>query len=74
MPFPPPGDLPALGIKPTSHALAGGFFFFFLTIEPPGKPFLSMNWANFQVSTMYLSLFLLYPVLSLSVLLSAWGG
>ena len=33
LPFPPPGDLPNLGIKPTSLALAGGFF----TTEPPGK-------------------------------------
>ena len=35
--FPPPGDLPDLGIEPTSPAspvLAGGFF----TAEPPGKP------------------------------------
>ena len=28
------GDLPDPGIKPTSPALAGGFF----TTEPPGKP------------------------------------
>ena len=34
LPFPPPGDLSNLGIKPTSPALAGRFF----TIEPPGKP------------------------------------
>ena len=37
LPFPPPGDLPKPGIKPTSltsPALAGGFF----TTEPPGKP------------------------------------
>ena len=37
MPFPPSGDLPDPGVKPTSpasHALAGGFF----TIEPLGKP------------------------------------
>ena len=27
-------DLPRLGIKPVSPALAGGFF----TTEPPGKP------------------------------------
>ena len=36
LPFPPPGDLPDPGIKPTclaSPALAGGFF----TTEPPGK-------------------------------------
>ena len=35
--FPSPGDLPNLGIEPTSlmsPALAGGFF----TTEPPGKP------------------------------------
>ena len=31
---PPPGDLPDLGIEPTSPALAGGFF----TTEPSGKP------------------------------------
>ena len=34
LPFPSPGDLPDSGIKPTSPALAGGFF----TTEPPGKP------------------------------------
>ena len=33
LPFPSPGDLPDPGIKPTSPALAGGFFF----VEPPGK-------------------------------------
>ena len=36
--FPPPGDLPNPGIKPTSLGspeLAGRFF----TTEPPGKPF-----------------------------------
>ena len=32
-PFPLPRDLPDPGIKPTSLALAGGFF----TTEPPGK-------------------------------------
>ena len=34
LPFPSPGDLPNSGIKPTSPALAGGFFI----AEPPGKP------------------------------------
>ena len=34
LPFPPPGDLPDLGIELVSPALAGGFF----TTEPPGKP------------------------------------
>ena len=33
-PFLPPGDLPDLGIKPVSPALAGRFF----TTEMPGKP------------------------------------
>ena len=34
LPFPSPGDLPDPEIKPSSPALAGGFF----TTEPPGKP------------------------------------
>ena len=34
LPFPAPGDLPDLGIKPTSLVSAGRFF----TTEPPGKP------------------------------------
>ena len=33
-PFPSPGDIPNLGIQPTSPALAGRFF---ITV-PPGKP------------------------------------
>jgi len=33
LPFPSPGDLPDLGIKPAS-SIAGGF----LTAEPPRKP------------------------------------
>ena len=31
LPFPPPGDLPNLGVEPVSPALAGEFF----TTEPP---------------------------------------
>ena len=34
LPFPPPGDLPNPGIKPTSPTLAGGFF----NTEPLRKP------------------------------------
>ena len=34
LPFPTPGHLSNPGIKPTSPALAGGFF----TTKPPGKP------------------------------------
>jgi len=34
LPFPTPEDLPDLGIKPVSPALAGRFF----TTEPPGNP------------------------------------
>ena len=44
LPFPSPGHLPNLGIKPASPALAGTFF----TIEPPGKPLFALqaqsNW------------------------------
>ena len=36
LPFPPPGNLPNLGIEPASLELAGRF----CTIEPPGKPVL----------------------------------
>ena len=35
LPFLSPGDLPDLGIKPVSLALAGRFF----TTAPPGKPY-----------------------------------
>ena len=41
LPFPSPGDLPDVGIKPMSTALAGKFF----TIEPPGK---KMVWFKCQ--------------------------
>ena len=34
LPFPPPGELPDLGIEPASPALAGRFF----TSEPPELP------------------------------------
>ena len=34
LPFPSPGDLSVIRIKPASPALAGRFF----TTEPPGKP------------------------------------
>ena len=39
LPCPPPGNLPHPGIKPTSPAMAGGFF----TTEMPGEPFLSVS-------------------------------
>ena len=50
LPFPPPGELPNSGIKPTSPetlALAGRFF----TTELPGKPNISISTANFPWST-----------------------
>ena len=43
LPFPSPGDNADPGIKPTSPALAGGFF----ATEPPGKP--SRQW--FHINT-----------------------
>ena len=39
------------GIKPTFPALAGRFFFFFLTTEPPGKP----NMGSLELRTYLLS-------------------
>jgi len=44
LPFPSPGDLHDLGIKPISSALAGRFF----TTEPPGKPKQGVQEANAQ--------------------------
>ena len=41
LPFPPPGDLPHTGIKPTSPALSGGFFcisFFTLLVNNTRGP------------------------------------
>ena len=38
--FPPPGDIPDLGIEPASAALAGRFF----TPEPPVKPFFYLRY------------------------------
>ena len=60
LPFPSPRDLPDPGIKPTSPALADGFF----TAESPGKrmslflrvccnlaPRTSVFWSSFQCNT-----------------------
>ena len=40
--FPSPEDLPDLGFKPASLALAGGFF----TTKPSGKPFAFVRRCN----------------------------
>ena len=42
LPYPSPGDFSYTGIKPTSPALAGGFF----TTEPPGKTVNSIEDQN----------------------------
>ena len=42
LPFPTPGDLPNLGIKLVSLALAGGSF----TTEPSEKPQNTMHWLE----------------------------
>ena len=44
---PSPGDLPKPGIKPTSPALASGFF----TPEPPGKPRLEYKWFLWNIAS-----------------------
>ena len=60
LPFPPPGDLPNLGIKPVSPALADRFF----TTEPPGKP----GWREYNSDKGTLALFLQVPTGWLSFL------
>ena len=45
LPFPSPGGLPNPGSKPTSPALAGGFF----TTEPPGKLALIVLMLHFPI-------------------------
>ena len=42
LPFPPPGDLPDPGIKPSSPALAGRFF----TTEPSRKGYKFFSWPQ----------------------------
>ena len=52
LPFPPPGDLPNPGIKPTSllsPALTGGFFM----AEPSGKPKPVHNYMSIAVCQLY---------------------
>ena len=49
LPFPPPGDLPDLGIEPPSPALAGRFF----TTEPPGKPFICTHTQSYMYVLFY---------------------
>jgi len=52
LPFPSLGDVPDPGIKPTSPALADGFF----TTEAPGKPLLILFKLVF-VSVIHVDLF-----------------
>ena len=46
LPFPPPGDIPDPGTKPTSPALAGGFF----TTELPGIIVIAIKWKNWDLN------------------------
>ena len=50
LPFPPPGDLPYLEIKPVSSALAGRF----LTTEPPGNPLQFHTFLKLRFSLLFL--------------------
>ena len=45
LPFPSPGDLPDLGIKPTSPALAGKFF----TTKHLGSPFIRYTFSHVNI-------------------------
>ena len=47
LPFPSPGDLPDLGIKPSSPALACRFF----TIKPPEKPLICTLFVYICISS-----------------------
>ena len=61
LPFPPPGDLPYPGIKPTSLvslALAGRFF----TTVPPGKPLHNSAAAAAAAASLQLCLTLCDPI------------
>ena len=54
LPFPPLGDLPNLGIEPTSPAVAGRFFI----IEPPGKPmYMSIHMCVYICMCVYIHTF-----------------
>ena len=46
LPFPPPGDIPDPGTKPTSPALAGGFF----TTELPGIIVIAIKWKSWDLN------------------------
>jgi len=51
VPFPTPGHLPNLGIKPASPALAGGFS----SLVPPGKPIAMKNKQEGMLGTLGIS-------------------
>ena len=74
LPFPPPGDLRNLGIKPTSPvspALAGGFF----STEPLGKPVLSCFSINFMRTVLLLLVLKIpYDIHILTLSRPSWEG
>ena len=62
LPFPPPGDLPDLGIEPSSPALAGRFF----TTEPPGKLFICTHTQSYTyVLFMFFSIMVCHRMLNI---------
>ena len=67
LPFPTPGDLLNLGIKPMYPALAGEFF----TTEPPGKLYISISIVYHRILTIVSKLYsrtLLLSILYVTVL------
>ena len=53
LPLPTPGNLPIPGIEPNSPTLGADS----LPSEPPGKPFLEMNWFQLCKSVLTQQLF-----------------
>ena len=55
LPFPSPGDLPNPGIKPTSPALAGEFFYLWATIQSQKEgniticDYIDWHWGHYVV-------------------------
>ena len=74
LPFPLPGDLSHLGIKPTSPALAGRFFI----TELPGKPCLGFRTPYFPLSlslpsvSLYIYFCTYLPAELLNIVIWSW--
>ena len=71
LPFPPPGDLPDPGIKPTSLCLLHWQVDFFTT-EPPGKPIYHSREKNFRNIDLTRNIQNIYQQQKVKVTQSCW--